>query len=144
MFYTKKTKQEIYTAIDIAIDIAINNALQEVDVKQVSLESMLNARIAEACEAMRVKIEANVQKSFQDALEADRQKRYESKEPFVEIVSQTFSEEGGVQLKLDWNSAFVKYLKENGFTGVTDETIVDNWLVSLSNQRLAEGGSEYK
>lgn len=97
----------------------------------------LNAKAA-------IEMEANIQNLFVKALEADRAKRYDSNEPFVEILSQKFSEEGGVQLRLDWNQPFINYLKTNGFTGPTDEAIVDNWLVSLSRERIAEGGSEYK
>lgn len=94
--------------------------------------------------AITASLESRIQELFQKALEADRQKRYDSTEPFVEIVSQTFSEDGGVQMRLDWNKPFIEYLKKNGFTGPSDEAIVDNWFVALSRERIAEGGSEYK
>lgn len=100
--------------------------------------------IANSVADAEVRIRGAAQELFEVALAADRSKRYDSSEPFVEIVSETFSEEGGVQLRLDWNAPFINYLKKNGFTGPTDEAIVDNWLISLSRERIAEGGSEYK
>lgn len=93
---------------------------------------------------MQAEIEGKSQQLFEAALAADRKKRYDSNEPYVEIVSENFTEEGGVQLRLDWNAPFIKYLKENGFSGPSDEAIVDNWIISLSRERIAEGGSEFK
>lgn len=84
---------------------------------------------------------------FKEALAEDRRRRYESDEPYVEIVGEKFDSEGGVGLRLDWNQAFVKYLKDNGFSGPTDETIVDNWVTSLGRQaadRPMGGVSEFK
>jgi len=100
--------------------------------------------IAEAADASQAKLLEDAQKLFESALAADRKKRYESEEPYVEIISETFTEEGGIQLRFDWNQPFIRYLKANGITGPTDEAIVDNWVVALSRERLAENGSEFK
>lgn len=62
--------------------------------------------------------------------EADRAKR-EGKEPWVEIKSADHSEVRGIQIELDWNPAFIQYLKENGITGRDEETAVQKWLAFL-------------
>lgn len=113
---------------------------QSLDFNQTFLENKLEELVA----AASAKLVTDAQALFEAALAADRAKRYGSSEPYVEIVSETFSEEGGVQLRLDWNRPFIDYLKKNGFTGPSDEAIVDNWLISLSRERIAEGGSEFK
>lgn len=99
---------------------------------------------AEALISARAELRAEADELFRKALADDREKRLNSTDPFVEIVSQNFSEEGGVQLRLDWNPAFIRYLKANGVTGPTDESIVDNWLKSLASERIAEGGTEFR
>lgn len=81
------------------------------------------------------------------AKEAEVKAKYDSDEPYVSIVSGDFTREGGVQLRLDWNAAFITYLRANGFTGATDEAIVDRWITSLSNERMSEataGKSDFK
>jgi regulator of protease activity HflC (stomatin/prohibitin superfamily) len=133
MFITKKKHETAITEMEARLT-------QALDFNQTFLEKKLEELVA----AAEAKLVGDAQKLFEAALEADRATRYASTEPYVEIISETFSEEGGVQLRLDWNAPFVNYLKRNGFTGPTDEAIVDNWLVSLSRERIAEGGSEFK
>lgn len=53
-----------------------------------------------------------------------------SSEPWVDIKSEGF-DENGIRLVLDWNDAMVKYLRENGYSGKTDDEIVDQWIRSL-------------
>lgn len=125
MFVSKKTYEKQIESL--------NDAL-------VSLSTRMDLRMLDA----KTEIEGRIQELFEAALQADRKKRYDSSEPYVEIISENFSSEGGIQLRLDWNAPFIKYLKENGFSGPSDEAIVDSWLISLSNERVAEGGSEYK
>lgn len=64
----------------------------------------------------------------------DKETRRKSDEPWVEIVSESIHPTHGIQLRLDWNDAFIKYLKLNGYTQGSDEEIVDQWLRSLNNE----------
>ena len=60
----------------------------------------------------------------------------------------------GIKLELDWNDAFVKFLKAQGVDGKDDTQIVQHWLAmiaqqtseKLSAQRYEEleGKSEYE
>lgn len=143
MLLTKKNKEMLMNEIGGNVMHAVYELMQSYQDTLTTLASNIS-NLQNERDELQQQIEANTQKLFEAALEADRKKRYDSPEPFVEIVSQTFSEEGGVQLRLDWNKPFIDYLKKNGFTGPSEESIVDNWLISLSRERIAEGGSEYK
>lgn len=62
---------------------------------------------------------------------AEREAKYNSTEPWVEIKSADFNELKGVHIELDWNEAFIEYLKSSGIKGPDDETIVQKWLAML-------------
>lgn len=79
--------------------------------------------------------ESNTTKLAQEQAALDD--RQNSSIPFVEIISDDYDPERGVQLQLDWNDAFVKELKSKGYTGHTDRDIVNKWLVVM-HQQLAE------
>lgn len=147
MFYTKKSQQELAAMItavrdenNTQLENRLASVISEFDRKLEDAAVQAAEREAQLVETLKTTADA----LFQEALVENRRKRYESDEPFVEIISQTFTEENGVQLRLDWNKPFIEYLRKNGVTGPTDEAIVDNWLVSLSRERIAEAGSEFK
>jgi len=52
-----------------------------------------------------------------------------NKEPYIEVIGLDIDANNPVQgaFELDWNEYFVKELKDKGFTGPTDEEIVDAW-----------------
>lgn len=52
-------------------------------------------------------------------------------EPWVEIKSERIDPIKGIQIELDWNPAFVQYLKDNGITGRDEETAVQRWIAML-------------
>lgn len=52
-------------------------------------------------------------------------------QPWVQVIGEHISEEHGIKIELDWNDAFIKYLKKNGYTGVSEEAIVQKWLTHL-------------
>jgi hypothetical protein len=54
-----------------------------------------------------------------------------SKNPWVEIVGEQVDPAKGIKIELDWNDAFVDHLKRNGYTGTTEEAIVQRWLTHL-------------
>lgn len=62
-----------------------------------------------------------------DTKNADKEKN----EPWVDIVSDGLDPIKGLHMKLDWNDAFIVYLRQNGYTGAADETVVGKWLVDL-------------
>lgn len=56
------------------------------------------------------------------------------KHPEVELKGIVFDPAKGIKIDLDWNEGFVVYLKQHGFTGADDDTIVQKWLAALTKQ----------
>jgi hypothetical protein len=55
-----------------------------------------------------------------------------SSEPWVDIVGIAEDPEKGIRIELDWNNAFVKHLRENGYKGADDETVVQRYVAVLA------------
>lgn len=53
-------------------------------------------------------------------------------EPYVVVKSSSFDPKRGVQVEMDWNPEFVTYLRQNGFTGASEEDVVSKWFAMLS------------
>ena len=66
------------------------------------------------------------------AIEEHRAKMKASNEPWFDFSSEEYNNELGFAIKTDWNSAMIKYLKANGFTGNTDEDIVHSYIRAVS------------
>jgi hypothetical protein len=54
-----------------------------------------------------------------------------SLEPWVQIIGDSVDPDRGIKIELDWNPAFVTYLKNSGYSGTSDEAIVQKWLAHL-------------
>lgn len=54
-------------------------------------------------------------------------------EPFVKVVDVNFDERNPSDgyFELEWNQIFIKRLMESGYTGTTEEEIVDQWFTQL-------------
>lgn len=53
-----------------------------------------------------------------------------SSEPWVDVTGWSETDTG-VKVELEWNDAFVDYLRGNGVTGADDEQIVQKWVTLL-------------
>lgn len=72
----------------------------------------------------------------------------ESDEPWVEIIGEQFQTDEfdgqtNIGLKLDWNKAFIKLLKSKGFTGRSEDELVEKWLVTLNRTLLQNPETGY-
>lgn len=74
----------------------------------------------------------------QRVIAEEREKKRLSAEPWVEVVGEKIDEDGRIELQLDWNAAFVKYLRLNGFRGATDDVLVQAWLAALEKDTNGE------
>ena len=63
--------------------------------------------------------------------EKEDQDRKNSNVPWVELKGDDIDLNKGISLQLDWNDAFIEYLKENGITGKSEDAIVQKWLALL-------------
>jgi len=69
-------------------------------------------------------------KKQQEDHDAYVEKMKTSTEPWVDIVCWTETDKG-VKVDLDWNDAFVDYLKANGVTGADDDQVIQKYITLL-------------
>ena len=55
-------------------------------------------------------------------------------EPRIEIIGSDYDPENGIKMTMDWNDAFIKQLKQSGYSGTSDEAVVQKWLQQVSQQ----------
>lgn len=67
-----------------------------------------------------------------------QQTQKESDEPWVQILGTDPDDENGVKIELDWNQAFVDYLRDNGIKGTDEEEVVQRWLTLLLQEMSEE------
>lgn len=108
-------------------------------VKQLSTELTNGMARLEALEAEL--LEKNQQLMEEKLANADKPNPKNSTEPWVEIKSSSVDPVKGLMIELDWNDAFVQYLKDNGIQGRDDETLVQKW-VALLYENLINGLEE--
>ena len=65
-------------------------------------------------------------------------KKKDSDEVYLEIISESFNPETGIELKIDWNDAAINYLKRNGYQGINDDEIIEKYLSDLFKQSHRE------
>lgn len=91
---------------------------------------------------LAAKQEAIGKPQLQRVVSEESERWRDSKEPWVTIIGDTVTEEG-IQLALDWNDAFVKYLKSQGVAGIDETQVVQRWLAMISKQVADKLGERY-
>lgn len=65
----------------------------------------------------------------------EKQQQFDDKrngtDPWVEVVGESIDPVRGIEIRLDWNDAFIQYLKDNGITGKDEETAVQKYITLL-------------
>lgn len=65
----------------------------------------------------------------------EQHKDYEEKRnspiPWVEVIGESIDPIKGIEIKLDWNDAFIQYLKDNGISGKDEDVAIQKWLAML-------------
>lgn len=89
--------------------------------------SQLTSRIEDA-EAKLVEYEDKALKQ----IELERKLAERDRDPWVDIKSARVSEERGLEVELDWNEKFIKYLAEAGIKHKDPEVAVRIWMASLA------------
>jgi len=57
----------------------------------------------------------------------------DSLEPFANVLAMGFSKEHGIKVKIDFNPAFIRYLKTLGIAGSNEEETIRIWLAHLAD-----------
>lgn len=96
----------------------------------------IEAKILAEKEAERAKEDARIAKL------SPKEIATEKKEPWVAVLDTHVNKDNlrNGFFELDWNEYFVEQLRINGYTGETEEEIVDQWFKSLCRDVGAEEG----
>jgi len=70
------------------------------------------------------------------------EKMKQSPDPWVDIIGWVRTDEG-VKVELEWNDAFVDYLRANGINGADDEQVVQKWVTLLLRDMADEMEQRY-
>jgi hypothetical protein len=75
-----------------------------------------------------------------EALEAEKIAATEAGEPWVAVLDTQINPENIKNgfFELDWNNEFIEELLDAGYTGESNEQIVDAWFKTLARQMLEE------
>jgi len=96
-------------------------------------EERRKQEIAEAEEKARVEERERVA-AEEKAREDEAAKMKASDEPWVIIKAMVPDTKKGIKVELDWNDAFIKHLRANGYTGPDDDTVIQRYVAVLSKQ----------
>ncbi len=74
-----------------------------------------------------------VKKTTKTTTKKTKKSKGKSEEPMVKVLSVNVNPENPRNgfFELDWNKEFVNMLQQNGYTGDSEEQIVDTWVQSL-------------
>ncbi len=86
-----------------------------------------------------LKNEQELQRAIEEQRREEEKKKHEeyvkkmleSPDPWVDITGWHEEPNGGARIELEWNSAFIKMLRENGYTGINDEELVQKWIINV-------------
>ena len=110
---------------------------------QKRLEEAIEERAKLDGEAAAARAEAEAAKEAERIAKlTPKERATENKEPWVAVLDTHVNKENVRNgfFELDWNEYFVLQLKSAGYTGATDEEIVDRWFNELCRNVGAEEG----
>lgn len=81
-------------------------------------------------------------KEAEESIETIGEQMKDSNEPFVNVLSLGFTPENGLEVKLDYNKAFIRYLNKAGIEGTNDEETIRLWLAHLNYDISEEAKAE--
>ena len=81
-----------------------------------------------------------------EALDAEKALATKKKEPWVAVLDTQVNPDNirNGFFELDWNNEFIEQLLDAGYTGETNEQIVDQWFKTVISQMLEEEGQDPK
>lgn len=110
--------------------------------KRELLEEINAEKLAEQARIERIRLEEEEklreELQLREKFRKERKARLEAnEEPLVELVGSVDTEHG-TKIELDWNQAFINHLIANGYSGPTDEIIVQRWLELISKEVVTD------
>jgi hypothetical protein len=109
--------------------------------KELELKQVLKRELQET-QSRKAELEALVE-TYQKPTE--KELATEAKEPYVSIVRVELdpAQPGNGSFELDWNEYFVNKLVRNGYSGKSDEQIVDQWFQDVCRHVVLETYEQY-
>lgn len=146
----KQIEKEVAEKLEHARKIEIDRRAQEekdAAQRQADLNWMVETAIKKR-DQERIEKEAAEKLEQEKRIEAaklaqaeDDKKRKESDEPWINIESIEVDNNGNIKMKLDWNPAFITYLRTNGFDGDEDR-MVQKWVGALYRTIYKDGSND--
>ena len=117
---------------DIAKD---ERAAQDAMMRKEMMAEIKKELLAELASEHEQKLALAQEERARVTMERDKyvKKMKNSSEPWVDWVS-SVSDENGVGMELDWNDAYVDFLRANGVTGADDDAVVHKYVTLLLRQ----------
>lgn len=87
-------------------------------------------------------VEKTAEEIRREALEAEKAAATKAGEPWVAVLDTQVNPENirNGFFELDWNNEFIEQLLDAGYSGETNEQIVDAWFRTIVSQMLEEDG----
>lgn len=96
------------------------------EIRQQVLEELRNEEARKA-EEERIRQEQE-NKSYEEYVG----KMKMSLNPWVEVKGIVYDRKRGIKIELDWNDAFIKHLRDHGYKGADDDTIIQQYIAELA------------
>jgi len=122
--------------------------------KQELLTEIRNEQAEQAAAVKKAKAEAKRKAKERHKAEKlarleEEQRLKESEEPWIDIKGEEDPKNKGIiKVSIDWNEAFIKLLRANGYKGVDDESVIQHYLAIISKRAsddlAADQLSEYQ
>ncbi len=119
-------------------------AIKNMDIETLKLE--LKSQIMEELKDDQLKkMELEKERRERETAEQTKYiaKMKQSPDPWMDIIGWV-KDSQGVRTELQWNDAFVDYLRANGVTGVDDDDTVQKWIIILMHDMADRMDDEHK
>jgi hypothetical protein len=95
----------------------------------------LKMQLLQEIQEGKIKLDEEVRKGkldqMQDKLESYSSDMKNSDIPWVTVTGIVHDPEYGIRVDMDWNEAYIDFLKKSGFVGATDDDIAQMYLAYL-------------
>ena len=133
-----KSKEERLAEMDARVAALVEQRERERDAKCAEAEYLRIKQLEEE-KARENELRKIAEQMFIEEREAKKNSEY----PWVIVESTDIDESGNIKIRVDWNSAFVKYLKEScNFSGSDEMVIVQKWLGGLGRAMSEDGSND--
>lgn len=106
------------------------------EIREEVLTQVRKERAEEKAADLKLAEEFAEKKAADEKIEQEKR----DKEPWVDIRGMLEDPKHGIKVDLDWNDAFIEYLRDNGITGADEEIVVQKWITMLYRDLMDQQG----